>query len=203
MKKIILILAVGVLAAASLSPLFLPSGSDLELYENVIRLHVIANSDDEDDQAIKLRVRDSILGLVGERLADAGTKPEAEARMRELLPELEETARATVADSGCDLPVTACLTKEDYPRKSYGTVTLPSGNYTSLRIVIGEGEGHNWWCVLFPRMCTRPASTPLEQKEEFTDAGFTPSQYKIITESENTRYVIKFRIIEIIKSLFD
>ena len=200
MKKLFIFCA-AVLLAASLSS-FLPSGSDFGLYDNVIRLHVIANSDSEEDQAMKLRVRDRILDLVGERLADAETKADAEVKMNAILPEIEAAAAEVIAEEGCGYTVSAVLSPEMYPRKSYGTVTLPAGEYTSLRVVIGEGEGHNWWCVLFPRMCTRPAVSTEMQEEEFIDAGFTPSQYKIITDSENTRYVVKFRIIELLQGLF-
>lgn len=200
MKKT-LIVCIAVLLAASFSS-FLPSRSDLGLYDNVIRLHVIANSDSDEDQAQKLRVRDRILEIVGERLEDAETKEEAEQQMAEILPEIEAAASELISDEGSGYTVSATLTEEKYPRKSYGTVTLPSGTYTSLRVIIGEGEGHNWWCVLFPRMCTTPAVTEEEQKEEFTDAGFTPSQYKIITDSRDTRYVVKFRILEIVKGFF-
>lgn len=200
MKKL-LILCVAVLLAASLSS-FLPSGSDFELYDNVIRLHVIANSDSEEDQAMKLRVRDRILEFIGERLEGAETKADAEIKMTELLPEIESAAAEVISEGGCGFSVTATLSPETYPRKSYGTVTLPAGEYTSLRVVIGGGEGQNWWCVLFPRMCTHPAVSAEEQEEEFIDAGFTPSQYKIITGSEDTRYVVKFRIVELFKSIF-
>ena len=201
-KRLLLALCAAVLAAASFSS-FLPSADDLSLYDNVIRLHVIANSDSDADQELKLRVRDRMLELTGSALDGADTKAEAEERMRSLLPELEAAAADVISEDGCGYDVKASLTVEEYPRKSYGTVTLPSGKYTSLRVIIGSGEGHNWWCVLFPRMCTRPASSPAKQEEEFTDAGFTPSQYRIITDSENVRYVVKFRIIEIIKSIFD
>lgn len=201
MKKI-LILSVAVLLAASLSS-FLPTKSELSIYDNFIRLHVIANSDTDEDQALKLEVRDRILEFVGERLAGAETKADAEEKMEKLLPEIEAAAASVIGDADRDYTVTATLSEENYPRRSYGTVTLPAGKYTSLRVIIGEGAGHNWWCVLFPRMCTRPAVTDEAQKEEFTEAGFTPSQYKIITDSENTRYVVKFRLIEIIRGLFD
>ncbi len=119
------------------------------------------------------------------------------------MPEIESAAAEIVTDAGHTESVAATLTEEKYPRRSYGTVTLPAGSYTSLRVIIGEGSGHNWWCVLFPRMCTRPAVSAAAQEEEFTDAGFTPSQYKIITDSKDAHYVVKFRIIEIIRSLFD
>ncbi len=196
MKKLAVICAL-VLLASSLSA-FLPSASDFALCDNIIRLHVIANSDTEPDQAEKLRVRDEVLNLVGSKLT-AENKEDAERELRALLPEITSAASEILPE---DRPVTATLTTEPYPRKSYGPVTLPAGSYTSLRVIIGDGEGHNWWCVLFPRMCTSPASDEGELRRQFVEAGFTPSQYKIITESNNVRYTVKFKIVEMIRSLF-
>lgn len=196
MKKLAVICAL-VLLASSLSA-FLPSTSDLELYDNIIRLHVIANSDTDEDQAEKLRVRDEVLDLVGDRLT-AENKEDAERELRALLPEITSAASEILPEGR---PVTATLTTEPYPRKSYGPVTLPAGSYTSLRVIIGDGDGHNWWCVLFPRMCTSPASDEGELRRQFVEAGFTPSQYKIITESDNVHYTVKFKIVEMIRSLF-
>lgn len=201
MKKL-LVLCVAVLIASSLSS-FLPSRSDFALYDNVIRLHVIANSDTDEDQALKLFVRDRILEYADRALSDIETKTDAEASVADALDEIEAAAAEAIADYGADRSVKATLTTESYPRRSYGTVTLPEGKYTSLRIIIGDGDGQNWWCVLFPRMCTRPAVSAEAQEDEFIEAGFTPSQYKIITDSENKRYTVKFRIIELVKNLFD
>lgn len=201
MKKI-LILSVAVLLAASLSSFF-PTKNEMSLYDNFIRLHVIANSDSEDDQALKLLVRDRILETAAARLTYTESKEEAEAALGEILPELEAAAAEVIDGAGADYSVKATLTEEKYPRRSYSGVTLPAGKYTSLRIMIGEAKGHNWWCVLFPRLCTQPAVSEDAREEEFIESGFTPSQYRIITDSENTRYVVKFRLIEIIKSFFN
>lgn len=182
---------------AAISPFF-PALSDFGLYDNVIRLHVIANSDTDEDQAEKLRVRDAVLDFVDGALT-ASNKADAKDELERILPEIESAAGAILPDGRA---VKAVITNERYPRKSYGAVTLPAGTYTSLRVIIGDGEGHNWWCVLFPKMCTRPAVSGEALEREFVDAGFTPSQYRIITDSSDRRYTVKFRIIEIIKSLF-
>ena len=86
------------------------------------------------------------------------------------------------------------LTKEEYPRRVYGDAVMPAGEYTSLRIVIGEGEGHNWWCVLFPTLCTG-----FSYSEEYIQTGFTPEEYRMITGGE--RFKVKLRILEVIEGL--
>ncbi len=199
MKKI-LILSVAVLIVSTAAS-FLPSGDDFLLYDNVIRLHILANSDSEADQSLKLYVRDSVLNKVDSIIANAKDKTEAEARLKDTLSDIKDAAADAVREYGSDECVTVTLTEEKYPRRSYGIATLPSGEYTSLRIMLGEAEGANWWCVLFPRMCTAPAVSS-KTEEDFIEVGFTPSQYRIITESDNTRYVIKLRILEIIEELF-
>ncbi len=189
---------------------FLPSCEDLSVYDEVIRLHILANSDSEADQELKLFVRDSILSGIGEIVADASTKEEAEAAIAESLDKISSIAAEAIRERGSDAPVSVTLSEEKYPRKSYGTVILPSGTYTSLRVMIGEAEGANWWCVLFPDICTSPAIKrsdgesvfTVSTEETFIEAGFTPSQYKLITNSKSTRYVIKFRIVEIFNSFF-
>ena len=200
MKKIFAICA-ALLVAASVVSIF-PSRSDFSLYDNVIRLHILANSDSETDQALKLYVRDSILSKVDSIVRGAESKREAEALLRDSLDELTAAARSAVHEYGADESVTVTLTEEEYPRRSYGIATLPSGEYTSLRIMLGEAEGANWWCVLFPRMCTAPAMSATNDEDEFIEVGFTPSQYRLITDSDDKRYVIKFRILELLEELW-
>ncbi len=193
---------------------FLPSCEDFAVYDEVIRLHILANSNSESDQALKLFVRDRILSEIGQIVDSAKTKDEAEAAIASSLGAISDIAASAVTEYGADAPVSVTLSEEKYPRKSYGAVVLPSGTYTSLRVMIGEAEGANWWCVLFPDICTSPAlkrsdgnDTAAEieisdTEEKFVEAGFTPSQYKLITDTKSTRCVIKFRIVEIFNAFF-
>lgn len=201
MKKILYIcVLVLVLVCASA---FLPSEEELSVYDGVIRLHILANSDSEADQALKLHVRDRILSEVGGIVEGAETKEEAEAAISSSLDVICTAASSAVREYGADASVSVTLSEEKYPRKSYGTVILPSGTYTSLRVMLGEAEGANWWCVLFPDICTSPAiKTEKETADEFIEAGFTPSQYRLISGEDEPKYVIKFRIVEIFESLF-
>ena len=174
----------------------LPVHGESELYDNVLRLHVIANSDSEEDQALKLKVRDAILAESEVLLEDCQTRDEAIAAVREHLPELEAAARQTMLANDCHDSVHAELGEEVYPTRNYESFCFPSGNYLSLRIVIGEGEGQNWWCVLYPPMCLSAASAKDAQEDAYISVGFTGEQYRVITETDTPRYRARFRILE-------
>ena len=184
-KESILIRATAIFSAfvliASVVFGLLPTDEDLDIYDKILRLHVIANSDSDTDQSLKLAVRDTVLKNLGEKLDG-------------LCAAAEETLR----QGGSDDDVRIEIGKEYYPTRIYEGVRLPAGTYNSLRVIIGNGAGHNWWCVLFPVLCTSSASEP---NEEFTDAGFTPGQIKVLTETEKPKYVLKFKILEFFGSL--
>jgi len=135
--------------------LFAAVGEQEALSEQVIRLHVVAHSDTPEDQALKLKVRDAVLEAAGEATAGAGNAQEAEGRLRDGLTAIEAAGRDVIAAEGYSYPVDASLGRESFTARDYDTFSLPAGEYTTLRIVIGEGEGHNWWCVCFPPLCTQ------------------------------------------------
>jgi stage II sporulation protein R len=129
-----------------------------EIRENVLRLHVLANSDSEEDQSLKLQVRDRLLEISGEIYSNAGSKDEAIRATEENLSVLHTEAEKVVRAKGYDYPVKVSLEECYFNTRTYGNITLPAGTYQALRIVIGEGAGHNWWCVMFPPLCVSPAS---------------------------------------------
>ena len=176
----------------------LPVNGEREIYDKVIRLHVIANSDSERDQALKLKVRDAILKKVSAYTEGCADRNEAEAEIAAHTDEIKTEAEKTLRENGCELAVTVKLGTENYPTREYGDVRLPAGDYCSLRVMIGEAEGQNWWCVLFPPLCTGAASA----SEELISAGFTPDEVRILTDSDSPEYILKFRILEILESLF-
>ena len=144
---LLLALAVTILwGAASL-------GQQEELGRKVIRLHVIANSDSPEDQALKLRVRDRVLARAQEILEQSADMEQAEQALTAALPELTREARETLAAEGCTQPVQARLEPAEFPTKDYDGFSLPAGKYLALRVIIGEGRGQNWWCVLYPGLC--------------------------------------------------
>ena len=176
----------------------LPTAEDTEIYDKTVRLHVIANSDSEEDQALKLKVRDSVLAFVGPLLANVNDRDEAEALLRQNLEGLQQAAQDRIQQEGYDYDVTLAFDQEYYPRKTYEALTLPAGHYLSMQVKIGENEGRNWWCVLFPMLCT----TSAEPENELTQAGFTVNQIRLITDTDSTRYKIKFKFLEIFESLW-
>lgn len=163
-----------------------------QLSERVVRLHVLANSDGEEDQALKLKVRDRVLARATELLTQAGDRGEAETLLRSALPELEELAARELRASGCDYPVRAELTDTEFPTREYDGFTLPAGEYLALRVVIGQGAGRNWWCVVFPPLCTAASA---DVPTAALAAGLTEDQVRLITE-EDRGYVLKFKAVE-------
>ena len=173
MKRWELALMCGVLCALALGGWL--DREQERLADQVIRLHVIANSDSPEDQALKLEVRD-----------------------QEHLPELAAAGQRVLEERGCDYAVRAELTETWFPTKEYEDFALPAGEYTALRVVIGEGAGQNWWCVAFPPLCLGAAS---ETVEEAAQAGrFTDDQAALMT-GETQGYVLKFKAIELWEGL--
>ncbi len=200
-RKIFTLLTLTVLCALVLG-LFPVSGEE-KVYDSVIRLHVLANSDSETDQALKLKVRDRIIEVTEGLFAQAKTREDAQELALSALSLIQSEAQRTVEENGFAYPVTVELGQEDYPARDYEGLKFPAGEYLSLRVMIGDAEGQNWWCVLFPPICLRAASRSTKDTENaFVQAGLTGEQYRIITESDSGRYKVKFKILEIIKDLF-
>ena len=176
---------------------FINIGSNMRIYDDTIRLHVIANSDDEKDQDLKLHVRDEILKYVSGFVSSSDTFDESEILLRTKLNNIKRISENTITRDGYNYPVEVTLDKEYYPTCEYEGVKLPEGRYTSLRVMIGNAEGHNWWCVLYPALCTTTAAP----KKELAEAGFTKEEIRILTESEDPEYKIKFRILEYVSEL--
>lgn len=176
---------------------FLASGAmalqtEQELSDRVVRLHVLANSDSEEDQALKLRVRDRVLAYVEPLLEGSADRREAEALLRGRLLELERVAGEEIRAAGYDYRVEARLEDTSFPTREYEGFTLPAGKYLALRLVIGAGAGRNWWCVVFPPLCAAAAE---EVPAAALAAGLSRKQVGLITE-ENQGYVLKSKLVE-------
>ena len=198
MKKSVLILLSALLLLIALLSI-LPIHSESLIYDEVLRLHVIANSDSDADQELKLLVRDAILEETQKILKNVKSREEAEKIISEHSALLENIALETVRKNRFDYSVTLELGKEKYPTKNYESCAFPSGEYLSLRIKIGEASGENWWCVLFPPLCLSAAT----DKDAFTPVGITDSQYQIITETDNPKYKIRFKLLESFEQLIN
>ena len=167
-----------------------------DIPQEVFRLHILANSDSDADQALKLKVRDRVLACSQTLFEQAQTKEEAESLVAEHLSELAEAAAQTVRDSGYVYPVRAELTRMYFTTRRYEKYTLPSGMYDALRLTIGEGAGHNWWCVMFPSLCINTdADGDRKTRETLGENG-----YRVVS-GEKQEY--KFFVVELFEKLRD
>ena len=164
-----------------------------DLQEKMIRLHVIANSDSDADQTLKLCVRDAVLCRTEEILRQSADMTEARARLRDSLPAIGDAAAQELAAQGSGYAVSVALEDTEFPRKTYDGFALPAGEYLALRVVIGAGEGRNWWCVVYPPLCTAAAC---ELEGVALDGGMTADDLSLMT-GENAGYVLRFRSLEL------
>lgn len=167
------------------------------LARKMIRLHVIANSDSAEDQALKLEVRDRVLDFTTTVLQRSADMEDAQLRLREELTRIESIAQQEISAQGYDYQVTAQLASTEFPLKEYDGFSLPAGEYMALRLVIGEGAGQNWWCVVYPPLCTAAAT---DMPETAIRAGLSGDDVSLITE-EDAGYVLKFRSLELWEQL--
>ena len=173
-----------------------------DLSDSVLRLHVLANSDSAADQALKMKVRDRILAEAEAILPGETSAEEAAKDLEANLYRLAAAGAEVVAAEGYDYPVSASLEESWFPTKEYEDFSLPAGTYHALRIVIGEGEGQNWWCVVFPPLCLGSVTETV--KETALEGGLNERQVALLT-GESEGYVVKFKALELwdaLKGLF-
>ncbi len=184
--------------------------SQKTISDKIIRFHVIANSDTTEDQALKLKVRDEVLNYISPKLKDSKDIQESRKILEENNEILKEIARKVIKENGYKYEVVTMLSHENFPVKSYANITLPQGNYEAYRIIIGSGEGHNWWCVMFPPLCftdITKGEVAYKETEKEMKQVLTPEEYKLVNNSEtNTiddeKMVVKFKFAEITKELY-
>ena len=169
--------------------------TQVQLASQVIRLHVLANSDSEEDQALKLEVRDRVLETTSALLAGE-TEPQAAAVLLDQhLDDIAQTAAQEISAQGHDDRIEVRLEQTWFPTRQYQGISLPAGNYLALRVLIGEAEGHNWWCVVFPNLCL-----PAVSERALEASTLTPGQISLLQEEE-TSYVFRFKTLELWQSL--
>ena len=190
-KKLEVSLLVGLAAALLFGGRL--SSTQAALAGKMIRLHVVAHSDRPQDQAVKLCVRDQVLAEMNCVLADVTDLTAAREAITAALPRLEAVGQDAVEDAGCAYSVKASLEETFFPTKEYEGFALPAGDYTALRIVLGDGAGANWWCVLFPPLCTGVATEDVAATAQA--AGMTEPEIALITERDEG-YVFRFKCIE-------
>ena len=180
------------LLLCTLLMIILPTEAEAAIYDDTIRLHIIAPSDSTEDQSLKLRIRDVILDEYSAVFKKQGSKAEAQGILSDILPQIQKSAHDEVLSAGYEYEVRATLTEEWYPTRIYKSFSLPCGTYTSLKIVLGEGEGDNWWCVMYPPLCLDAAISE--------DSSLTPEEEFLISDNG---YCIKFKLLEVASGIFD
>ena len=175
--------------------LLLPMQSGENLYDSVIRIHVLANSDSKEDQERKLAVRDAILKYTRNKLSLGENREDAKAVLEKNLDQLEQVAKKTLEENGSLHEVKIVLEEEYYPTREYETLSLPAGTYLSLQVQIGDAQGKNWWCVLFPPLCL---SSSVEAEDALAGAGMTEENVATITEDKPV-YRIRFKLLEFLQ----
>ncbi|MBP1545912.1 MAG: stage II sporulation protein R [Oscillospiraceae bacterium] len=177
--------------------------SEKRLEENLVRLHILADSDSEEDQRLKLLVRDAVLESSEELFEPYQTSAQAEMSLSQKLDRIKEIADDTLAANGSPDTVTCELTEMPFDRREYNSFAVPAGTYTALRITIGSGEGHNWWCVMYPPLCVPCAGADMTDEEIIEKYGRELSEEELLLMSEEADYEARLYIAELIEKLFE
>ena len=170
--------------------------------DSVFRLHVIANSDSEEDQKLKLKVRDELLSYMNIISKDSTSKQEAMKIANEHKEEFTQIAEKVIKENGYNYTVNVQVGKADFPTKYYGDITLPAGTYDALKVQIGEAKGQNWWCVMFPPLCFVDVSTgivPDNSKQELKQS-LDNEEYDLISKTDDNEISFKFKIVELFQN---
>lgn len=197
MKTILKMIATALITALVFS-LTSFAGACEDIESRVLRLHILANSDSEADQTLKLKVRDAVLEISPEIFGDTMSKQEAIEKANANLPKIIAKAKSVIVEEGYDYNVTAEIVNDKFNTRVYENFTLPAGDYDAVRITIGSGQGHNWWCVMFPALCL-PSAVGNELQEEL------PETEKVIVDNskESESYEIRFGIVEAVTGFSD
>lgn len=171
------------------------------LQDNIFRLHILANSDSEEDQALKLAVRDSVIDYMEEINSGSKTKEETIKVVNENLKKIKEIAENKIRELGFDYEVNLEIGNFNFPTKYYGNISLPAGRYDALKINIGEAQGQNWWCSLFPPLCFIDISSGYleEEDKEILEDNLSEEEFMLISSS-SPDIKLKFKILELLNS---
>lgn len=170
-----------------------------EISSAVLRLHVVANSDSEFDQALKLKVRNAILDTVREKMSKAEEKDDAVMCAKSLEREIILSAQRVLRENGTNYPVSVSFGKERFPTKKYQNLALPTGIYDAVKVKIGKAEGKNWWCVLYPPLCLTDGTclTTDDAALRKLKNSLTDEEFRVINQNDNDKISLKFKILEL------
>ncbi len=177
-----------------------------DVADKIIRLHVVANSDSPSDQQLKLQVRDRVIKKMSGRFEGLQDVSEVKKVIAASLGEIEGIVRETIEDNGKLYDAKAALVKTDFPTKAYGNLTLPAGTYQALNIVIGEGKGKNWWCVMFPPLCFIDVAHGVVPEETMKklETSLTDKEYRLLVSTKEPGDMpvkLRFKILELAKTM--
>ena len=174
----------------------------VNIAEKILRFHVRANSDSSSDQALKLKVRDALGGYMQTKLTAAADLDECKIIVEKNLPQIIHTAEQVIRQEGYDYPVSAGIETETFPERTYGAYTFPAGDYQALHVEIGSGQGHNWWCVMYPDMCFQGAVYGVENGEagQALQQVLSEDEYDAVLKSR--RFRIRFKYLDFLNRIF-
>lgn len=174
-----------------------------DISNSVFRLHVIANSDSDEDQELKYQIRDEVLEYMNEISSDCSSKEEVINLAYEHQDEFKQIAEQVIKDNGYDYSVNIRIGNFDFPTKDYGDISLPAGNYDALRIEIGEASGQNWWCVMFPPLCFVDVTSGVvpDESKEVIKENLNEEEYDLVSDTESSAIKFKFSLIEFFKGI--
>lgn len=210
MKKVIFGIMFGVIFVLNFSTSYFESSAKVKdnlnneviydydkIKDEIIRFHVIANSDSEKDQKLKLEIRDEVIKYLEPKLSQSKSINESRKIIKQNDKKIKEIAKNVVKDKGYNYKIDSQLSKENFPEKVYGNITLPQGEYEAYRILIGDSVGQNWWCVMFPPLCfvdVTKGEVAYNETEKRMD--------EIVQKEEKENYNLKFKFIEVLKDVF-
>lgn len=199
--KRILIILILFLSYIFTSLFFYSDAVTNNISKNVFRLHVIANSNSEEDQNLKYKVRDELIKYMKSISSNISTKDEALTLVNNNLDTFQAIASNVIIENGFDYPVKIEVGNFDFPTKTYGDISLPAGFYDALKVEIGEAQGRNWWCVMFPSLCFVDVSNGIvpEESKENLQSNLDYEDYNLIS-SDEAEYKIKFKLVEILEN---
>ena len=198
MVKMTTILSFLLFAYISICAISYAQNVSTDIADSVFRLHVIANSDSQEDQNLKYIVRDNLLSYMKEICSDCTNKDEALKLVKEHSKEFEKIAKDTIKNQDYLYDVNINIGNFEFPTKTYGDISLPAGYYDALRVEIGKAQGQNWWCVMFPPLCFVDVSSGIvpEESKKVMEANLNEEEFALISDTSNNELQFKFKIIE-------
>ena len=169
-----------------------------DIANNVLRLHVLANSNSEEDQNLKYKVRDNLLSYMNEICGNCSTKQEAITLVEKSKEKFKQIAIDTIKNEGYYYDVNINIGNFEFPTKDYGDISLPAGFYDALRVEIGEAKGRNWWCVMFPPLCFVDVSSGVvpDNSKELLESNMSEEEFALVSDNSNTEIKFKFKLLE-------